>query len=193
MAFQFFHQTQSSGTPIIQVIPPQTSRKAKLTSLVYTAGATAHDLIIMRAGNKVLTTAAQSAAGTTLVLDSASFVGQSIASGDYLIVQHSDGTYGAYLASGLSTLTVTIGALAKNVSSGAPVWIMGSISEAWHSTLKSIASTRLTLEDAVSGIAESGWDDGTSYARGGLGDPLMIYSANGTNAGTLDRGGASYY
>lgn len=192
MSYPFFHQTQTAATPIIQLIPPLTGRKVRITSLVYTAAGTVHDLILMRAGNQVLTTAAAAAAATTLVLDSASFVGQTIASGDYLVVEHSDGTFGYYLASGLASLTVTINALTKAVSAGAKVWIMGSISEAWHSTLKSIASTRIEFRDPSSGIAESGWEDGTSYSRGGDGDPMMIYSANGTAAGTLNCGAANY-
>jgi hypothetical protein len=192
-SFQFFHQTQSSGTAIIQRIDPQTGRKIRLTSLVYTAGATAHDLILMRAANQVATTAAALASATALVLDSASFAGQTLASGDYIVVEHADGTYGHYLISALATLTITIGALSKAVNAGAKVWIIGATGETWHSTLKSIASTRIEFRDEVGGIAESGWDDGSSYARSGAGDPMLIYSANGTNAGVLDRGAGVYF
>lgn len=193
-AFHFYHNTQAFGTPIVQLIPPDTdSNITRLTSLVYTAAGTVHDLLIMRALNQVLTTAAAAAAATTVVLDSASFVGQTIASGDYLVIEHADGTFGAYLVSGLSTLTVTINALTKAVNSGDRVWIMGAPADtSYHSTLKSIASTRLEFTDAAAGLGQSGFADGTSYARDGRGDPLIVYSANGTAAGIINRGSALY-
>jgi hypothetical protein len=192
-AFHFFTTTAAANTPFTQLIPPGgASSRTRLTKLVYTPAATAHNLILMRAGNRVLTTAAAAAAATTIVVDSASFVGQTVASGDYLVVQHSDDTWGLYLASGLSTLTITINALTKAVNSGAVVFILGSISEAWHSTLPTIASTRNDFAEPFTGLAQSGWDDGSSYARDGRYEPLTIYSANGTNAGTLNHGSALY-
>jgi hypothetical protein len=185
-AFHFDHHTQTVGTVILEVIQPQDGVKPRLTSLVYTPGATAHDLVFLKALNQVLTTAAAAAAATSLVLDIATFAGDTIASGDYLVVEHADGTYGAYLASALSTLTVTIGALAKAVNAGAKVFIMGNPTDSYHQTFTSIASTRTELQDYVSGIA-----DGT-YERDGAGDPALIYSANATNAGTLNRAAGRY-
>ena len=191
-AFQFFHQTAAIATPIVQTVPPVSGLKPILTSLVYTAGTTAHDLVFMRSLNRVKTTAAAAAAATTLVLDSVTFAGQTIAANDYVVVQHSDGTYSHYLVSALAVLTITINTLSKAVVSGAPVWIMGAPAETYHSTLKSIASTRQDFSDYLAGIAQGGFDDGTSYSRSGLGDPVMIYSSNATAAGTLNRGSVYY-
>lgn len=192
-AHHLFHHTEAFGTPIVDLIPPQPSSNIRLTSWVYTPAGTAHDLLFMRALNKVYTTAAAVAAATSVVLDSASFCGQTIASGDYLVIEHGDGTYGFYLASALATLTVTINALSKAVNSGAAVWIMGAPGDtSYHSTLKTIASTRMEFVDYLSGIAQGGFDDGTAYARDGIGDPALLYSANGTAAGTLNRASARY-
>lgn len=192
-AFQFFYQTQSFGTPIVQLIPPAEALKVRLTSLVYTPGATAHDLLFMRTMGQVKTAAAAAAAATSLVLDSASFAGQTLASGDYVVVEHADGTFGVYLVSALATLTITINALAKAVNSAANVWIMGAPADtAYHSLLKALASTRMEFTDSFAGLAEGGFADGSSYARDGRGDPALIYSANGTNAGILHRGAAAY-
>ena len=191
-AHHFDHHTETAGTVIIELVPPLENYKARLTALVYTAAATAHDLIIMRCINKVQTTAAAAAAATTIVLSSASFGADTLASGDYVVVEHADGTYGFHLASGLATLTLTINALAKAVNAAANVWIMGAITDTtYHSTIKSIASTRVEFKDAAAGIAESGYNIGT-YSRDGLGDPLLVYSANGTNAGIVNLGSAVY-
>lgn len=191
-SFAFYHNTQTAGTAITQMIPPREGYRVRLTKLVYTAAATAHDILIMRALEQVETTAAAAAGATTLVLDSAGFVGTTIANGDYIVVQHADDTFGLYLVSGLATLTVTINALSKAVNAGAEVWIMGSSGDSsYHSTLKSIASTRTEFADPTSGIGETGYDDG-SYDRDGQFDPMLIYSANGTNAGTLNYGAAVY-
>jgi hypothetical protein len=195
--------TESAGTVITELIPPlnrstdnnepNTSVRTRITSMVYTSGATVHDLVLMRALAETTTTAAASASATSVVLTSASFVGDTIASGDYLVIQHGDGSYGLYLASALATLTVTINALSKAVNSGAKVWIMGSPTgnATYHSTLKSVASTREKYEDFVSGIFVSGFDDG-SYSSDGKGEPAALYSANGTNAGTLGYINAAY-
>lgn len=191
-AFHFFHQTQTAGTVILQLIPPMADLIARLTSLVYTAGTTAHDLIFMRARGQVKTTAASAASATTITVDSTSFSGETIAANDYLVVEHGDGTYGAYLVSSVAALVVTINALAKAVNAGAKVFVMGAPGDAAHSTLKSIASTRIEFADYVSGIAQGGFEDGTAYARTGRGDPVLIYTTNATNAGTLNRGAASY-
>jgi len=192
--FHFYTTTQTAGTVITQLIPPSpsVSQKVRLTKIVYTPGATVHNLILMRAAEQVLTTAAAAASATTIVVDSSGFAGQTIASGDYLVVEHADGTCGLYLASALATLTVTINALSKAVNSGARVWILGSISETWHSTLPTVASIRNDFAEPIGGLAQSGWDDGTSYARDGRGEPMVIYSANATNAGTLNHGTAIY-
>ena len=188
----FDYQTQSAGTAIVELIPPLARYRSRLDTLVYTPAATAHDLILMKAINEVITTAAAAASDTSLVLSSASFGADTIASGDYLVVEHADGTYGVYLASGLSTLTVTINALAKAVNAGAKVWIMGAPGDStYHLTIKTVASTK-EVHESISGLIESGYDIGT-YSRDGIGDPLLVYSANGTNAGSIQRGSASYH
>lgn len=192
VAHHIDHHTEAFGTVITELIPPVSNRIAKLTSLVYTAAGTVHDLILMRAIHRVETTAAAAAAATSLVLSEATFGGDTLASGDYVCVEHSDGTYGLHLVSNLATLTITINALAKAVSSGADVWIFGAPSDSsYHLTLKSIASTRIEFKDEAAGLITSGYDIGT-FDRDGLGDPLMFYSANGTAAGVLNWGAAKY-
>ncbi|MCI0352005.1 MAG: hypothetical protein L0Z53_21505 [Acidobacteriales bacterium] len=127
-----------------------------------------------------------------MVVSSATFGGDTIASGDYLVIQHGDGTYGLYLASALASLTVTINALTKAVVSGDYVWIMGAPGDSsYHLTLKSITNDRVEFKDDASGLITSGYDIGT-FSRDGLFDPLVIHSDNATAAGTINYGSAAY-
>lgn len=199
--FSWDHNTAAANTAFFEIAPPVADKRVRLTSLVYTAAGTVHDLVLMKALAKVAVTTAAAAAATSLILNDASFPSntgtgtQNLASGDYVIVQHADGTYGAYLVSALATLTITINALAKAVNAEAPLWIMGSptAETLFHLTFKSIASTRVEFNSAFVGLFESGFKLGTTiFERDGLNDPIMFYSANGTAAGILNWGSGYY-
>lgn len=189
--FQWDHHTEAGNTEIVEFAPPMSNKRAKLTSLAYTAAATEHDLKIMKAIHQVTLTAASAQSDTTLDLSEATFGGDTLASGDWVILEHGDGTFGAYKASGLATLVLTVTAISKAANVGAKVWIMGAPGDSYHLTYKGTASTRREFADPVGGLGESGYDIGT-YFRTGLGDPLMFLSANGTNAGTLNQGAGVY-
>lgn len=189
--FQWDHHTETAATEIVEIAIPQANRRAKLTSLAYTAAATEHDLKIMKAIHQVTLTAVSAASDTTLDLSEATFGGDTLASGDWVILEHGDGTYGAYKASGLATLVLTVSAIAKAANIGAKVWIMGAPGDAYHLTYKSGTAARREFSDVFGGLGESGYDIGTFF-RSGLGDPLMFLSANGTNAGILNQGAGVY-
>lgn len=190
--FTWQHNTQAFGTPIIDFAPPVANRKARLSSLVYTAAGTVHDLVLMRCINQVVLTDAAPISDTTLDLSAATFADQTLASGDYVILEHADGTYGMYLASGLATLVLTVNAIAKAANAGAKVYIMGSAADtAYHTILKSIASTRIEFQ-ATNGVMEGGYYASSTYNRTGLGDPIAFLSANGTAAGILNWGSGLY-
>ena len=186
------HHTETAATPILELIPPVVGRKVRVTSLVYTPAATAHDLVLMRTIAQVELTAASAASDTTLDLSAATFGGDTLASGDYVVLEHADGTHGAYLASGLATLVLTVNAISKAANAGANVYIMGAPGDtSYHNTVKSIASTRTEFIDPLGGIMDGDYDIGT-YSSDGLGMPVLVYSANGTNAGTMNWGSAVY-
>lgn len=190
--FQWDHHTETATTEIVEIAPPMENRRAKLTSLAYTPAATEHDLKVMKAIHVVTLTAASAASDTTLDLSEATFGGDTLASGDWVILEHGDGTFGAYKASGLSALVLTVTAISKAANVGARVWIMGSPGDSYHLTYKSGTAARREFSDVVGGLGESGYDAGGSIFRSGLGDPLMFLSANGTNAGTLNQGAGVY-
>jgi hypothetical protein len=198
--------TATAATAITGLIPPKGDNyKTKITKAVYTPAATAHDLIIMKAlaRTTVLTSAVDGA--TTLVLpDGANgdefLNGEALASGDYIIVKYDDGFYGILAVSANTAGSLTVGALAQPITAGAPVWLMGAPGQAGtpaiHLTYKCVASTRMVFGDAEAGCAESGFEtvvSNTYYSRSGFGDPLMLYSANGTNAGFLNEVCATYH
>jgi hypothetical protein len=190
--FNWDYKTAAANTEITDFSIPQANRRARLTSLRYTPGATEHDLVIMKAIEQVTLTAASAASDTTLDLSAATFGGDTLASGDWVILEHGDGTYGAYKASGLATLVLTVTAITKAANVGAKVWIMGAPGDTnYHLTFKSGTTTEKHFYDPFGGLAESGYDIGT-YFRSGLGDPIMFLSANGTNAGTLNQGAGVY-
>lgn len=182
--------TQTAGTEILQVIEPSMKgAKARITGIIYTAAATAHTLSLMKALNKTTTTTAKVATDTTLVLTVATFLNQTLAASDYVVVKHTDGTYGAYKISGISGTTITINALSADVAAGQPVWMMGSISEAEHCQILTIASVMNQFRDAISGLCVTGYRSvysGTVYQRSGNDDPILVHSGNATNAGVLE-------
>jgi hypothetical protein len=191
-SYSWDHHTEAAATPILEVVPPVTGKKVRVTSTVYTPAATVHDIVFMRTIATVELTAASAASDTTLDLSAATFGGDTLASGDYVILEHGDGTYGAYLASNLATLVLTVNAISKAANVGANVYIMGAPGDtSYHNTVKSIASTRTEFIDPVGGVMDGDYDIGT-YSSDGLGLPVLIYSANGTNAGVMNWGSAIY-
>lgn len=190
--FQWDYHTETAATEIVEFAPPQANKRPKLTTLRYTPAATEHDLKVMKAIHQVTLTAASPISDTTLDLSEATFGGDTLASGDWVILEHGDGTFGVYKASGLATLVLTVTAISKAANVGARVWIMGAPGDSsYHLSYKSGTSAEKNFTDVVGGLGMSGYDIGT-YFRTGIGDPLMFLSANGTNAGFLHHGAGVY-
>jgi hypothetical protein len=189
-SFDKKRKTETAGTEILQVIEPSMKgAKSRITSVIYTCGSTAHTLSLMKALAKTTTTAAKVATDTTLPVTSASFLNQTIAANDFIVVKHTDGTYGAYKVSGISSLTLTINALSADVAAGSPVWVMGAIGEAEHRQILVIASVMNQFRDPTGGLCTTGYRSvysGTVYKRSGNDDPILVHSGNATAAGVLE-------
>lgn len=198
LSFHSGEQTQTAATPIVQVIPPKgTNYKTKITTLVYTPAATVHNVIIMKAIAKTTLSAAAADGATSVTLTSVAFADQAtVAANDYLIIKSDDNTYKSYLVSAVVGNVCTIPALDQASAAGATVWIMGAPADVYHTTLKTVASTRMLFQDQTAGIEESGFESIVSdvcYSRSGFGDPMLVYSANATNAGFLNMVAATYH
>ena len=192
-------RTETAGTAIVIVIPPaRRGARTRITGIVYTNGSTAHTLRVLKALARTTVATAAAINATTLVVTSASFRGDTLAASDYIVVQHDDGTYGAYLVSAVATVTtLTIAnhsspattGLSVACAAGNRVWLMGAIGEAEHRTILAVASVVNSYNDAVSGLASSGYRSvasGTVYTRSGNDDPLIAYSNNATAAGAFE-------
>lgn len=189
--FGFGKLTQSAGTAIVRTANPVggTSRrnlKTRINKIVYTAGATAHTLTIMR--ELGTTTLSSAAASGQAVINLTANPGTNtpaggIAANDYVVIKLSDGTYQTAVVSSVSTLAVT---LTGNVDSpgaaaGAKVWFMGAPGD--HTNTFALASgATTTLDGSTLGRTELGFIEATvGYS------PLIAYINNASNAGTLQQ------
>ena len=109
---------------------------------------------------------------------------ETLAGSDYVVVKHTDGTYGVYIVSSVSSLTVTLTTnLSKAVDSGAPVYKMYELARPATGkgfpaqVFKPAASalTSLGSESADMAVAESP----------NKSEPLVVHSDNATAAGFL--------
>jgi hypothetical protein len=188
--FDIPSQTQNAGTVITALIQPRSRGIARVNEIVYESAATAHDLVFMKSLGETYVTTAQAAADTTLVIAAKTFgAAQTLAANDYIAVQLASGNFQLLLASAVSTLTLTVGALSEAVTVGAKVHMFGVLGDTGHHTMSTKASTVNTYRCAPpGGLVHSGYNfvsSGTRYANKGFNKPIMFYSANGTNAGLL--------
>lgn len=191
-AFQATNKTASAGTEITVVVPGfgvGSPRRRRLTTVQYRAAATAHTLSLLRPAANVTLTAAADAAATELVVSSASRLDGNIASGDYLVFRDANGTWHVRKASGLSTLTVTVPAISTALAADTVVWLMGAVGTAHNASLPCTASVVNLYHDGLGGVFQGGFDvfaTAARYKRSGAGDPLLLVSSNGTNAGNFE-------
>src|SRR5581483_1491783 len=203
--------TQSAGTVITRLIEPRAGAFTHLSRLVYTAGTTAHTLTVMRCLNR--TTLSADAAGSQAVINLTADPGaysttgakngntvrtanNVIAGGDYLVYQAADGSFIMDVVSSVATLaiTMTTSLPTGGAKSGAPVWFFGVPGDTnpndaqANPTWNLFASTTTVLGglpgDGVAGF--TGTFDGLLLGMTGVYEPLIIYSNNASNAGTLE-------
>lgn len=187
--------TATAGTAFYGAIPPKAGAYSRVLRCTYLSGGTVHTLQFLRSQGQTVTTAGTASNGTTLTLASITLakdqhgvsLAEDLAANDYVVVQHTDGSWGAYKISSVSGLVITINNLAKAVDSGAVVHGMYEISRTTgHPSIQllTVASTAYTFEtvDPVGGIASSA----------GTNEPLMYYSNNATAAGFINQLTAIY-
>lgn len=194
-AFSYGVSTAAFGTAISTLIPPYQGRKTRITNITYRCGSTINNLVLMRPLGMTTITTAVAEAGTTAVLAADPGVtGNLIASNDWYCVELADGRY-QYGTFTLSTLTVTITALAAGtggILAGAKFWWFGLPADTGHVTLTPAASTTNNYSDSTSGLMTTGlpkkdYDAQIYLERSGNGDPAIVYSANATAQCWIDR------
>jgi hypothetical protein len=179
-----------------------------ITQLTYTASTTAHTVVVMRPLNYAMITTAVAANSATVVLDAdpgsystayrydlptaaagkpSCAANNLIAASDYVAFQLRDGTWHVSAVTSVSGLTLTLTTSTPNVTGGGsdaniPLFFFGASTDtnpqtnAAHVSFLSVASARTDL------ISNVGFGDVPALNSG---DPLLVYSANATAAGTL--------
>lgn len=199
--------TATAGTRIQAVVPPappqriglRTSKNtfARLSSLIYTSGSTAHTLTVMRPIGK--TTLSADAAISQAVINLAADPGvalvgptgvitkngdNALAANDLLVIECPDGTYHLAKVSSVATLAITLTANVPTggLKSGATVWDFGITTDKdpytglAHPFFVPTVSAKTVYTDNFAGVV----------AALNPGDPMIIDSDNGTAAGWLE-------
>lgn len=186
--FNFGKLTQTAGTAIVRTIPGRSGRQTRLTSMSYTALATAHTVVVMTAfGDTTVASAALAAqAEVVLTADPAGDMTPP-ASGDYVVFEKPDGTLFTTTVSSWAASTKTM-TLAENVPIGgiavaAKCWFFGAPGDFTNAQYSGQASLTIRWSEHPDvGIATSP----------GFNEPILIYSANASNAGTIQEANGIY-
>ena len=202
------HKVDGSG----RQIQPAPRAISHLSSLIYAAAATVHNVVVMRPLNWTYLTAALASAGTAITLANdpglystkfrygaplghlpASTADNAISAGDYVAFQLRDGTWHfSTIASGSGTAVVLTTAVPTVTGGGADagtvLYFFGVAADVnpqtnlAHHYFTSTASTRVDFLGS----------NGGALPALNRGDPMLIYSANATAAGFL-VGAAGFY
>lgn len=210
------HLTQTAGTVIVALIPPYMGCQnlpsgvrgqafTKVTKVAYTTQGTAHKIGVMRPFN-FTTFSADAAAAQAVVNLTAdpglyatpanwkygtvpggvpSVANNGIAANDYVVYQAADGTLVLDTVSSVSSLAVALTANLPTggVKQGGVLWFFGVIANTDPNTGRVNPQTTI----AASQTRDATWADPTGVVTAlHPGDPMIFYSPNGTNAGTLD-------
>lgn len=203
-SFSVPSQTQTLGTPIVALINPFQNAIARVHACDYESAGTAHTLVFMKSLGETNLSAAAAAGATSLTLDAITFgAAQTLAANDYIAVELTGTggkkTWQVVQLSAINTTTkvVTVGALAAAAVSGAKVHIFGAAADTGHQSHVTKASTiNKYVCSAPGAVADSGYEFESGdevYRSNGMGKPILVYSANGTAAGTLHYAAGAYY
>lgn len=185
--FDVLAHTETAGTAIVDVIPPRKGLKTRVRKYVYTPGATTHTLTVMSPQGVTTLSAAAAAAQAVVNLTADPGTGTTsgaIAASDYVVIEkpYSAGSHRTYHIAKISSMSTLAATLTANVptggfSSGALVWFFGAAADVQHPTFTlTTGAQRTPIDDSWYGLC------GTTEQNA----PILLYSDNATNAGTLN-------
>lgn len=185
-------KTQTAGTVIQYLVPPDVRGFTRISNIVYTAAGTAHTLTFMRPIGRT-TVASAGATGQAVVNITAdpgvaagyAGISNAIAANDFVAIRTaSDGITRLYKVSSVSTLAITMTAnLVVAVAAGDIFWFFGittdtdGVTGSAHPALNGTASATTTYTDTTGGVVSSF----RVY------EPILVNSDNATAAGTLQQ------
>lgn len=186
-------KTQTAGTVIQYLIPPDPRGYTRVTKLTYTDTGTAHTLTFLRPIGK--TTVASAAATSQAVVNftanpgtTAGYGGISnaIAANDFVAIKTaSDGITRLYKVSSVSTLAITMTSnVVVAMAAGDQIWFFGITTDsdgrtgaAHPALLGGAGSAAVTFSDTEGGVV-------ATVAKN---EPILVNSNNATNAGTINQ------
>lgn len=174
-----------AGTAWYAVVPGTVNLITRITGLQVDNGATNNGLYLMRPLGQAVVQQAQAAADTSVVLDrDPSPTGNTISSGDQVVLLFSDGTYRKVQVSSwtAATLTLGVGALPAAIDAGTTLWNFGIYTDTEPDT--SLAFPK--LDTPTSTVKDYPFTSAGGFAGWEAGQPLMIYCPNATNATKLN-------
>jgi hypothetical protein len=171
-AFHYGVSTATANTAILRLVEPRRNSKARVTSMNYRSGSTAHTLTIMKPVATTTAPAGAAASQADIVLETASPVAaEALAASDYLAWENADGGFNYGVVSSVSGNTVTLAAsLTVAIPAGALVWAFYEVGRATHQVFSPAASVTTLLADAIAGVTEP-----PDFYQ-----PLLIHSNNAT-------------
>ena len=186
----FDYHTETAATAITEDVPGQNGKRLALVGFDYLNAATAHSLNIMHCGSLAgsRTTASALAVSGQKVVNATDAptdpAGNATASGDFIAFQLTNGSWEFDTVASLSTLAITItnnlqgvdaGAGATAIAAGGAIRIFGVVGDGFNFAFGLTASVVTHLDDTI--LCQAPF----------VGDPLMVYDANATNAGFINN------
>lgn len=172
--------TQTAGTVIKRLIPPVPGARSCVGNWSYTAAATAHSLVFLVPFAQVAANSTADSGQAVINLNQVPTAadGSIIAANDYIVTQYDDGEWSEHLISSVSGAAITVSAnFSKDVPQGAAVYFMGAPADHTNRTFTCDASTTTSFPAGDFRVRAA-----TSPLPN---QPILAYSANATNAGTL--------
>jgi hypothetical protein len=171
-AFHYGVTTANAGTAFLRLVEPRRNSKARVTSMNYRSGSTAHTLTVMKpVGTTVAPEGADKDQKDILLENASPFAGEALAASDYLAWENADGGFNYDTVASLSDKTVTLtNNVPVDIPPGALVWAFYEVGRSAHQVHSPAASTTTLFSDAISGVAEP-----NNFYQ-----PLLIHSNNAT-------------
>ncbi len=189
-------KTQSFGTKINILMPPDRKKKSKLTYYAVTTSTTAHTLTVLRALNVVLLTADAAASQAVVVLasDPGSYTTKRtannlLAAGDYLVFECPDGTFLFDTVS--SVVTNGDGTVSVTMATSLPTLGLKARSRCWFLGVAADVDPQTAIAHPVFTLAASSYNsqrasEGSLVETLLVNSPLLIQCDNATVASVIE-------
>jgi hypothetical protein len=171
-AFHYGVTTANAGTAFLRLVEPRRNSKARVTSMNYRSGSTAHTLTVMKPVAVTVAPEGADADQDEILLETGSpFTGEALAASDYLAWENANGGFNFGVVASLAGNVVTLAAnVPIAIPAGALVWAFYEVGRSAHQVHSPAASTTTLFSDAISGVAEP-----NNFYQ-----PLLIHSNNAT-------------